>query len=145
MVYIMRVSLFLFVFLIANIKTYSQYYVKKKIIPLSEKDTTGGPLYEIKWAKDKNFFVYTSNRFKKKDTIKVFVLEQNAKKPRTYYLPLSDTLMNNVSIEDISFNSDKMILAILNFYYVIFYDLNSGKMIDLVSNNKSRKIYYIRE
>jgi len=73
------------------------------------------------------------------------VLEQNTKKTRTYYLPLPDTIMNNISIEDISFNSDKMILAILNFYYVIFYDLNSGKMIDLVSNNKSRKIYYIRE
>jgi hypothetical protein len=112
----MRFSLFLFVFLIANIKTYSQYYVKK-IIPLSEKDTIGGPLYEIKWSKDKNFFVYTSNRFQKKDTIKVFVLEQNAKKPRTYYLPLPDTIMNTVSIEDISFNSDKMILAILDFYY----------------------------
>jgi len=142
MIFIMRVSLFLFVFLIVSIKTYSQYYVKK-IIPLSEKDTTGGPLYEIKWSKDKNFFVYTSSRFQKKDTIKVFVLEQNVKKTRTYYLPLPDTIMNNVSIEDISFNSDKMILAILNFYYVIFYDLNSGKMIDLVSNNKSRKIYHI--
>ena len=71
------------------------------------------------------------------------MLEQNTKKTRTYYLPLPDTIMNNISIEDISFNSDKMILAILNFYYVIFYDLNSGKMIDLVSNNKSTKIYYI--
>lgn len=142
MIYITSVRLFLFVFLIASIKIYSQYHVKK-IIPLSEKDTIGGYLYEIKWSKDKNFFVYTSKRFQKKDTIKVLLLEQNTQKSRIYYLPLPDTIMNDVGIEDISFNSDKMILAILNFYYVIFYDLNSGKMIDLVNNNNSHKIYFI--